>query len=69
MKKQKRDLTTRTYQRGYHAGINSKSQDRCPYEQGELRRQWLSGWRDGRSAQWDGYTGVAGVHRTFAQTG
>ena len=29
----------------------------------EHRQNWLSGWREGRSDQWDGLTGVSGVHK------
>ena len=63
MKRQKRDLSSRTFNRGYHAGLSGKSQEQCPHQNGEQRHQWLSGWREGRADQWSGYTGVAGVHR------
>ena len=29
---------------------------------GSSRVAWLSGWRDGRAASWDGLTGVSGIH-------
>lgn len=66
MKTQKRDLSSRTFQRGYRAGITGKSKDNCPHTQINSRNQWLSGWREGREAQWDAHTGIAGLHRQTA---
>jgi ribosome modulation factor len=66
MKKQKRDTTNRAFQRGYQNGLAGKSKDQCPYDQGDIRSHWISGWREGRTDQWDGLTGVAGVHRIAA---
>ncbi len=60
MKRQKRDLEQRAYNRGYMAGVKGKSKDSCPLGH---RDSWLAGWRAGRYDQWDGYMGVAGVHR------
>ena len=66
MKKMKRDLSTRAFNRGYQIGNQGKSRDLCPHDNGDMRQHWLSGWREGRSDQWDGYTGVAGIHRMGA---
>ncbi|TCO75626.1 ribosome modulation factor [Chromatocurvus halotolerans] len=63
MKRQKRDMGTRAFDRGYHAGVSGRSMDICPHENEQQRMNWLSGWREGRSDQWDGMTGVSGVHR------
>lgn len=66
MKKQKRNISSRIFQRGYNAGINGKSRDNCPHSQNLHRTQWIAGWREGREAHWDGHIGVAGLHRRIA---
>ena len=63
MRRQKRDMNTRAFDRGYQAGLTGRSIDHCPHEAGEHRYNWVSGWREGRSDQWDGLTGVSGVHK------
>lgn len=63
MKRQKRDLIERAYDKGYRAGISGRAKDACPHDNGDVRQQWLSGWREGRTDQWDGLTGVSGIHR------
>ena len=63
MRRQKRDMSSRAFQRGYQAGIGGRSNDQCPHTQSDQRQSWLSGWREGRSDQWDGLTGVSGVHK------
>ncbi|RDE24499.1 ribosome modulation factor [Motiliproteus coralliicola] len=64
MKRQKRDLTSRAYVRGYRAGVSGKSKDICPATAGESRQHWISGWRQGRSDFWDGYQGISNLHCT-----
>lgn len=61
MKRQKRDMSHRAYHRGYHAGLAGKSRDACPHSQGDLREQWVSGWREGRSDSWSALTGISGL--------
>lgn len=63
MKKQKRDLQERAYQRGYRAGLTGRPLDGCPHTQGETRRQWLTGWREGRGDAWDGFGVVPGIQK------
>lgn len=63
MKRQKRDMAERAFQRGYQAGIKGRRKDACPYDTGETRQQWMTGWREGRTDQWDGFTGVSGIHK------
>lgn len=55
MKRQKRNRNDITMTRGYNAGFSGLSKDRCPYATGELRHQWMSGWREGREDLWSGY--------------
>ena len=61
MKKQKRDSQARAFARGYRAGITRRSKDLAP--EGPTRDYWMAGWRSGRSDNWDGLTGVSGIHR------
>ncbi|WP_339805739.1 ribosome modulation factor [uncultured Marinobacter sp.] len=63
MKRQKRDMYARAFKRGYQAGVSGKSKDTCPLDQPEVRQEWLSGWREGRTDNWEGMTGVSGIHR------
>lgn len=61
MKTIKRNLEERFYNRGYAAGVAGRSKTICPVRSGPGRDAWLSGWRDGRHASWDGLTGVSGI--------
>ena len=63
MRRQKRDMNNRAYHRGYQAGLDGRSSEVCPHSNDQQRQNWLSGWREGRSDQWDGLTGVSGVHK------
>lgn len=66
MRRQKRDLSQRAYKRGYQAGVGGRSKDACPAGTESLRQQWMSGWRDGRVDNWDGFKGVSGIHKVAA---
>ncbi len=68
MKRQKRDLTSRAFTRGYQAGVAGKSKDICPTPVGDNRHHWITGWRQGRSDYWDGYQGISNLHCTPAMT-
>ena len=63
MKRQKRDRFQRAYVHGYKAGIMGRSRDDCPSQDVNLREYWMSGWREGRGDQWDGMTGISGIHK------
>lgn len=63
MRRQKRDMNTRAYERGYHSGITGRSSESCPHSNEEHRINWITGWREGRSDNQEGMTGVSGVHR------
>jgi len=41
----------------------AKSKDSCPIDQPEVRQEWLNGWREGRTDNWEGMTGVSGIHK------
>lgn len=66
MKKQKRDRAARAFQRGYHMGVTGKPKDSCPHADSNTRQSWLSGWREGRVDNWEGFTGVSGIHKQTA---
>jgi ribosome modulation factor len=61
MKKQKRDLQQRAFSRGYKAGIERRTKDLAP--EGSAHDSWMAGWREGRADNWDGMTGVSGIHK------
>ncbi len=63
MRRIKRDMSERAFQRGYLAGLHGKSKDSCPSDQSTLHQQWVNGWREGRIDNWEGKTGVSAVHR------
>jgi ribosome modulation factor len=46
MKRQKRDRQERAHSRGYQAGISGRSKELCPYQDIEVRSEWLGGWRE-----------------------
>jgi ribosome modulation factor len=67
MKKHKRNLLERAYAHGYKAAITGKSMDICPHNTEAMRFQWTSGWREGRHNRWEGFTGVAGLHKAMVR--
>ena len=46
MKRQKRDRQDRAHSRGYQAGISGRSKENCPYQNLEVKSEWLGGWRE-----------------------
>ncbi len=64
MKRQKRDKASTLFNRGFQAGLDGKSRDVCPVQVTELRSHWMSGWRQGREAHWNGMTGVSAIQST-----
>ena len=63
MRRQKRNMAERAFNKGYQAGSSGRSKDTCPLAHYELRQAWLNGWREGRADHWDGYVGVSGIHK------
>ena len=61
MKRHKRDKEGRAFALGYQIGRNGKSKELNPYGDTNIRLSWLSGWRQGRADNWNGYVGAAGV--------
>ncbi|WP_082392153.1 ribosome modulation factor [Parasalinivibrio latis] len=51
MKRQKRDRLERAQSKGYHAGMNGRSAETCPYQGTDARGYWLGGWREGRDSR------------------
>ena len=43
MKRQKRDRQDRAHSRGYQAGILGRSKEKCPYEDLDIKSEWLGG--------------------------
>ena len=68
MKRQKRDRTDRAFTKGYQVGVSGRSKDICPHEEPQLKQSWLTGWREGRTDNWEGMIGVSGVHRIHDTT-
>jgi len=63
MKRQKRDIDQRAFNKGYQVGVSGKSKSLCPNTTQTAQQNWLSGWREGRGDNWDGLTGVSGIHK------
>ena len=63
MRRQKRDIIQRTFNRGYQAGVSGKSKSLCANLTGEQKQSWLNGWREGREDNWSGLKGVSGIHK------
>ncbi|KAA0875764.1 ribosome modulation factor [Nitrincola tapanii] len=61
MRKQKRDRSTTLFNRGFNAGLTGKSREECPVQTTDLRSCWMSGWREGREAHWNGMSGVSAI--------
>ncbi|MGQ4275903.1 ribosome modulation factor [Pseudidiomarina sp. E22-M8] len=51
MKRQKRDRLERAHSQGFKAGVAGRSKELCPYQNQEIRCQWLGGWRDAQEAR------------------
>lgn len=64
MKRSKRSMISRAFNRGYQSGLCGRSQETCPHEKTETRANWLAGWRSGRNDRVAGLTGVAGIDRS-----
>lgn len=63
MRRLKRDPLERAFMRGYQYGVSGKSRELCPFTTEPTRQAWMTGWREGRSDNWNGMTGAAGIHR------
>ncbi|CAI8178173.1 MAG: Ribosome modulation factor [Marinobacterium sp. xm-d-530] len=61
MKRQKRERSNSLYKRGFTAGLEGKSQSDCPVSTTDLRSHWMTGWREGREAHWNGQSGVSAI--------
>jgi len=63
MKRQKRDISQRMFNKGYQAGVSGKSKSLCPSSSAEQQQVWMNGWREGREDNWNGFIGVSGIHK------
>ncbi|HBD11525.1 MAG TPA: ribosome modulation factor, partial [Porticoccaceae bacterium] len=49
MRRQKRDISQRAYNRGYQQGYQGRSDENCPFQTDSGRaHEWTKGWREGR---------------------
>lgn len=69
MRRHKRDRVDRAWNKGYQAGIQGRSRDLCPFGNLQARSSWLNGWREGRTDNLQGFTGVASVQNMIRNTG
>jgi ribosome modulation factor len=69
MKRHKRDMTQRAFQRGYSAGISGKPRESCPHVSTAQRAQWMGGWLEGKEANWSAMTAVSGISNLQKFTG
>lgn len=63
MKRSKRDMKQRAFERGYQIGLSGRSSDLCPHGDLTQRFNWMQGWREGRTDQWDGLNGITACHK------
>ncbi|NQY62118.1 MAG: ribosome modulation factor [Alteromonadaceae bacterium] len=55
MKRQKRDRQDRAHSRGYQAGLAGHSKEVCPYQNIEVKSEWLGGWREAIDDRYQGF--------------
>ena len=63
MRRSKRDMVKRAFERGYQMGLSGRSKDSCPHGKGPNQLSWLQGWREGRKEQWNGNNALTGSHQ------
>ena len=63
MRRSKRDMVKRAFERGYQMGLSGRSKDSCPHGEGPNQLSWLQGWREGRIEQWNGNNALTGSHQ------
>ena len=63
MKRQKRDMLARAFEKGYQMGFKGRSRDMRPKQDGAAHQEWMNGWREGREDKWSGFTGVSGLQK------
>ncbi len=59
MKSYKRSHADKAFSKGYQAAASGKSWSACPYESINAKQLWMSGWREGRQDQWNGFNSFA----------
>jgi ribosome modulation factor len=55
MNRAKRDKTERAYKLGYNQGLKGHAKERCPFNELQMRRVWMGGWREGHAYYVAGY--------------
>lgn len=67
MKRQKRDLSQRAYNKGYLKGYQGRSNDNCPFRSdSSTAHEWSKGWHEGRTDQYDGIKTQASQQKIIA---
>jgi len=57
MRKHKKDLSHRAFNRGYQVAIQGRAESLCPYQQGSpLNIAWRSGWQLGHEDYSSGFS-------------
>ena len=55
MKRQKRNRLHRAHSRGFHAALMGHTRSDYPFQKLDFKEEWMSGWREARSAMSAGY--------------
>jgi ribosome modulation factor len=63
MRRSKRDMLKRAFERGYQIGLSGRSRETCPPGTGPHKLSWLQGWREGRIDQWEGLTNITACYK------
>ena len=63
MRRSKRDMIKRAFERGYQMGLSGRSKETCPHGRGRNQLSWLQGWHAGHVDQWDGATALTGSYQ------
>ena len=67
MKRQKRDISLRAYNKGYQLGYQGRSEQSCPFQHDSITaREWIKGWQEGHRDKLDGINILASQQKVIA---
>lgn len=67
MKRQKRDVSQRAFNKGYQLGYQGRSEESCPFQENSVTaREWLRGWEEGHEDHCDGMTTMTSQQKIMA---